>query len=67
MEGGMDREPRSEPRKPEKVTRAKHREGRLKVALKANMAKRKAQVRARQADEMGTATAGATGPAENKD
>ncbi len=59
----MDREPVSEPSKPQKVTRAKHREGRLKVALKANMAKRKAQVRARA----GTGAAGVTSPEDNKD
>ena len=59
----MDHKARSDPEKPEKVTRAMHREERLKVALKANMAKRKAQVRARS----GTATAGMTGPEENKD
>ena len=58
----MDREPRSEPVKPAKVTRAAVREGRLKVALKANMAKRKAQVRARS----GTGAAGETGPEDNK-
>ena len=63
----MEREPRAEPSKPEKVTRAEHREGRLKVALKANMAKRKAQVRARQADETGTATAGVTSPEKDRD
>ena len=63
----MDREPRSATGKPEKGTRAKHRADRLKVTLKANLAKRKAQVRARQAGETGTATAGVTGPEDNKD
>ena len=66
MEGGMDREPPTEARKAEKVTRAKVRDGRLRLALKANMAKRKAQVRARAVDETGTATAGVTGPEDNK-
>jgi hypothetical protein len=42
------------------------REARLKDALKANMAKRKAQVRARQPGEQGTATAGTIGPQENE-
>ncbi len=62
----MDRDPRSEPARPAHPTRAAMREARLKDALKANMAKRKAQVRARQPGEQGTATAGTIGPQENE-
>jgi hypothetical protein len=43
----MTKVPVSDPDKPAKSQRVQHREGRLKVALRANMAKRKAQVRAR--------------------
>jgi hypothetical protein len=44
-----DRAP--DPAKPAKSQRVLHREARLKTALKANMAKRKAQGRARDAAE----------------
>ena len=58
----MTREPYPEPSKPVKSSRVQHREARLKAALKANMAKRKAQARAKTgagpADET---TAGVTG------
>jgi hypothetical protein len=40
-------EPASSPAKPPKTQRAQQRQERLKSALKANMAKRKVQVRAR--------------------
>jgi hypothetical protein len=43
----MTEEPAPDPKKPAKSQRVQHREGRLKAALKANMARRKAQVRAR--------------------
>ena len=46
----MTRIPQSEPSKPVKVTRAQWRDDRLKAALKANMAKRKAQAQARSGD-----------------
>ena len=42
-----DPETIDEPRQPVKSQRVQHKELRLKAALKANMAKRKAQVRAR--------------------
>lgn len=58
----MTREPSSAPSKPVKSQRALHKESRLKAALKANMAKRKAQVRARSD---GT-TAGENGDDNNK-
>ncbi len=48
----MTKEPPSSPEKPAKSPRVQQRETRLKMALKANMAKRKAQVRAR--DEAAT-------------
>ena len=48
----MTDEPASGPDKQPKSQRAQHREGRLKAALKANMAKRKMQLRARSDDEM---------------
>jgi hypothetical protein len=67
MEFAMTREPRPEPGKPEKASRARQREDRLKAALKANMARRKAQLRARQTGETGIPTAGATGPEEQED
>jgi hypothetical protein len=41
----------SDPDKPAKSQRVQHREARLKTALKANMAKRKQQVRARSDDD----------------
>jgi hypothetical protein len=63
MEGGMTREPKSDPSHPEKISRAKTREIRLKAALKANMAKRKAQTKARSGD----ITAGLTGPDNEKE
>ena len=44
-------QPVSDPAKPPKSPRVRHREARLKVALKANMAKRKAQMRGRAAAE----------------
>ncbi|MEO6298736.1 MAG: hypothetical protein ABIV25_00990 [Paracoccaceae bacterium] len=63
----MDRAPPSDASKAEKLTRGRVRESRLKVALKANMAKRKAQVRARSGTQTtGTQTAGETGPEENE-
>ncbi len=63
MEGAMSSAPKSGPKNPAKVTRAQDRTMRLKAALKANMAKRKAQVRLRTAvDE-----AGATGPDKDKE
>jgi len=43
----MSGAPKSQPVKPLKVSRADAREARLKLALKANMARRKAQARAR--------------------
>ncbi len=43
----MSGAPKSTPSKPLKVSRADEREARLKAALKANMARRKAQARAR--------------------
>ena len=46
----MTKEPVSDPAKPAKSQRAQHRETRLKAAMKANMAKRKQQVRARASD-----------------
>jgi len=48
---GMTDDPVPRPAKHPKSQRAQHREGRLKVALKANMAKRKQQVRARSDDD----------------
>jgi len=51
MEVSMTREPLSDIGKPKKSQRALHRDNRLKAALKANMAKRKAQVRARTDEE----------------
>jgi hypothetical protein len=47
----MTDDPVPSPAKQPKSQRAQHREGRLKVALKANMAKRKQQVRARTEDD----------------
>ena len=47
----MTEEPVPSPGKPPKNQRAQHREGRLKAALKANMAKRKLQVRARSDED----------------
>ncbi len=44
----MTKETQSAPGKPDKSPRVQQREARLKAALKANMAKRKAQVRARE-------------------
>lgn len=55
----MSGAPKSQPVKPLKVSRADEREARLKAALKANMARRKAQARARADDETRD---GATGP-----
>ena len=46
----MDDKPGSTTARPAKSPRVQHREARLKAALKANMAKRKAQVRGRAAD-----------------
>ena len=46
-QGRMTDEPVSDPVKAVKSQRVQHRERRLKAALKANMAKRKAQVRGR--------------------
>ncbi len=46
----MTDKPIPELAKPAKSPRVLHREGRLKVALKANMAKRKAQMRGRAAN-----------------
>ena len=43
------------PRKPAKISRAMDREGRLKAALKANMARRKAQARVRTEDAAASA------------
>ncbi len=54
----MTGKPHSDPSKPATLTRAHSRNDRLKTALKANMAKRKAQAKARSVD----ATAGMTGP-----
>lgn len=48
----MTDEPASTSAKQPKSQRAQHREGRLKAALKANMAKRKLQLRARSDEEM---------------
>ena len=48
----MTDDPTLNPAKPAKSQRAQHREQRLKAALKANMAKRKAVVRAK-ADQAG--------------
>jgi hypothetical protein len=48
----MTDDPVPSPATQPKSQRAQHREGRLKVALKANMAKRKLQTRARSEDEM---------------
>ena len=47
----MRNDPGTRPQNPAKVTRAQVREDRLKTALKANMARRKAQVRARTSEE----------------
>jgi hypothetical protein len=47
----MTDDPAPSPAKHPKSQRAQHREGRLKMALKANMAKRKQQVRARSDDD----------------
>jgi hypothetical protein len=47
----MSGAPKSQPVKPPKVSRADEREARLKLALKANMARRKAQARARAETE----------------
>ena len=69
----MTDEPVSDQGRPAKSQRVQHREKRLKAALKANMAKRKAQVRAKSGlaksglAKSGTAgsgdtTAGMTGP-----
>lgn len=53
----MSKEPVPDPAKLTKSPRLQQREARLKAALKANMAKRKAQVRARDgAATDGTAT-----------
>ena len=52
----------SDPVKPEKNQRQQHRESRLKVALKANMAKRKAQVKARDDEN----SVGMTGDGNDK-
>ena len=46
----MTEKPVPDPARPAKSQRVLHREGRLKVALKANMAKRKAQARGRAAE-----------------
>ena len=46
----MTDKPLPDPAKPAKSQRVLHREGRLKVALKANMAKRKVQTWGRAAD-----------------
>jgi hypothetical protein len=46
----MTDQPVSDSGKPAKSQRAQHRENRLKAALKANMAKRKQQVRGRSDD-----------------
>ena len=53
----MRNDPKTGPVNPGKVTRAEDRKSRLKTALKANMARRKAQGRAQVADE----DAGASG------
>jgi hypothetical protein len=63
MEGAMRNDPENGSQKPAKVTRAQVRESRLKAALKANMARRKAQVRARTGEE----AASETGPGNEKD
>lgn len=47
----MSGAPKSTPTKPLKVSRAEDREARSKAALKANMARRKAQARARADDD----------------
>jgi len=48
----MTDEPASTSGKQPKSQRAQHREGRLKAALKANMAKRKLQLRAKSDEEL---------------
>ena len=58
----MTRAPVSDPGKPAKSQRVLHREIRLKAALKANMAKRKARVRAMTDDT----TAGSQGDDNEK-
>lgn len=59
----MSGAPKSTPSKPQKVSRAEEREARLKAALKANMARRKAQSRARTGAGAENETRdGATGP-----
>ena len=63
MEGAMSSAPKSGPKNPTKVTRAQERTLRLKAALKANMAKRKAQVRLRTAED----EVSATGPDSDKE
>jgi hypothetical protein len=57
----MTRELHPAPSKPVKSSRVQHREARLKVALKANMGKRKAHARAKTgAGPAGETTAGET-------
>jgi hypothetical protein len=53
----MSGAPKSQPVKPLKVSRAEDREARSKAALKANMARRKAQARARAEDDIRDGTA----------
>ncbi|MEO8243572.1 MAG: hypothetical protein ABI832_14815 [bacterium] len=63
MEDAMTQVPHPQVGKATKSPRAQHREARLKAALKANMAKRKAQIRARVDDT----TAGVTSPENEKE
>ena len=56
MEGAMNGASDTGPRKPAKISRAMDREGRLKAALKANMARRKAQARVRTQDAAANVT-----------
>ena len=61
----MSGAPKSQPVKPVKVSRADEREARLKQALKANMARRKAQARAR--DQAGAADDNRDDPGNNNE
>jgi hypothetical protein len=63
MESAMSGAPKSGPQKPAKVSREDARALRLKTALKANMARRKAQARARTGEE----AAGKNGPDNDKE
>ena len=52
MEGTMSGARNTGPKEPTKISRAEDRKGRQRAALKANMARRKAQARARSSDDV---------------